>query len=180
MHSVLLGLGSNIGDRIEFIAAAVRAIADFDRTVVDDVSGVYHTEPVGEVQQDYFLNLCISVKTDLDPEEFHLKVKELERQIGRKKSERWGPREIDIDILLFDAMIIRTEQLTVPHREIVNRRFVLHPMAEIAPMMQHPVEKKSSRQMLEECTDTHSIEYSEKFTSQLLMLINDSIAHPTV
>lgn len=180
MHTVILGLGSNIGDRIEFIAAAIRAVADFERTVVDDVSGVYHTEPVGDVRQEYFLNLCVSVKTDLDPEEFHRKVKALERQIGRKRSERWGPREIDIDILLFDALIILTEQLTVPHREMVNRRFVLQPMAEIAPMMLHPVEKKSSRQMLEECTDAHTIEYSENFTSQLLALINDSIAHPTV
>ena len=107
-HTVLLGLGSNIGDRIEFITTAIRAIADLERTVVDDVSGVYHTEPVGDVAQDYFLNVCISVKTDLDVVEFHRSIKSMEKDIGRQQSVRWGPREIDIDILFFDATVFQT------------------------------------------------------------------------
>ena len=179
-HTVLLGLGSNIGDRIEFIAIAIRAIADLDRTVVDDVSGVYHTEPVGDVVQDYFLNVCISVKTDLDVEEFHRSIKKMEKDIGRQQSTRWGPREIDIDILFFDATVVQTEHLTIPHREIVNRRFVLQPLSEIAPMAVHPVERRSVEQLLAECTDAHAIEFDGKYSTQLLALINDSIANPTV
>jgi dihydroneopterin aldolase/2-amino-4-hydroxy-6-hydroxymethyldihydropteridine diphosphokinase len=179
-HTVLLGLGSNIGDRIEFIATAIHAIADLEQTVVDDISGVYHTEPVGDVVQEYFLNVCISVKTDLDVFEFHDRMKKIEKDIGRQQSERWGPREIDIDILFFDSSVLRTERLTVPHREIVNRRFVLQPLSEIAPMAIHPVEQRSVKQLLAECTDTHAIEFAGKYTTQLLALINDSIANPTV
>ncbi|MHB1051065.1 MAG: 2-amino-4-hydroxy-6-hydroxymethyldihydropteridine diphosphokinase [Bacteroidota bacterium] len=179
-HAVLLGLGSNIGDRIEFIATAIRAIADLEYTVVDDISGVYHTEPVGEVVQDYFLNVCISAKTDLDAFDFHSQIKKIETEIGRQQSVHWGPREIDIDILFFDSAVMQTENLTIPHREIVNRRFVLQPLSEIAPMAMHPVEKRSVDQLLAECTDSHAIEFAGKYTTQLLALINDSIANPTV
>ena len=179
-HSVYLGLGSNVGDRMEYLAAAIRGIADFDMTVVDDVSNVYKTEPVGDVPQNDFLNLCISVKTDLNHFAFHRRMKDLEQMIGRTESVRWGPREIDIDLLFFDAIVVNTSVLTIPHKEIINRKFVLQPLSEIAPLFVHPAYKKSLSELNNEAVDDHAIEYSEQFTTQLHTLTNDSITNPTV
>lgn len=179
-HTVYLGLGSNVGDRIEFLAAAIRGIADFDRTVVDSVSHVYQTEPIGDVTQNEFLNLAVSVHTDLTHQEFHQKMKWLEKEIGRTESERWGPREIDIDLLLFDSLIINSDELRIPHGEIVQRKFVLQPLSEIAPNKVHPVEHKSIEELHNETTDSHKVTFSEPYTTQLFALINDSITNPTV
>ncbi|MFA6468319.1 MAG: 2-amino-4-hydroxy-6-hydroxymethyldihydropteridine diphosphokinase [Bacteroidota bacterium] len=179
-HAIYLGLGSNVGDKVEFLAAAIRGIADFDMTVVDAVSDIYQTEPVGTVVQDDFLNLAVSVRTDLTVEEFHAKMKWLEQEIGRKESERWGPREIDIDLLFFDAVIMETEKLRIPHRELVNRKFVLQPLADIAPMMIHPEEHKSIEELNNETTDCHRVVRSDMHTATLFALINDSITNPTI
>jgi dihydroneopterin aldolase/2-amino-4-hydroxy-6-hydroxymethyldihydropteridine diphosphokinase len=179
-HSVYLGLGSNVGESIGFIAAAIRGIADFEATVVDAVSTVYQTEPVGNVQQNDFLNMAVSVQTDLTVQQFHQKLKWLEKEIGRTESERWGPREIDIDLLFFDAMIITTDDLQIPHREIIQRKFVLQPLSEIAPNKVHPVLRKTIEELNNKTTDRHGVSYSEAHTSQLFALINDSITNPTV
>ena len=179
-HSVYLGLGSNVGDRVEFLAAAIRGVADFDATVVDAVSNVYQTEPVGDVVQNEFLNLAVSVQTDLSYQQFHQKMKWLEQEIGRTESERWGPREIDIDLLLFDSVIVNTDDLQIPHREIIQRKFVLQPLSEIAPNKVHPIAHKTIEELHNETTDSHGVTYSEGHTSQLFALINDSITNPTV
>ena len=179
-HSVYLGLGSNIGDRIEYLAAAIIGIADFEMTVVDEISGVYVTEPVGNVPQNDFLNLCISVKTGLDHLSFHRRMKVLEEIIGRTESVRWGPREIDIDLLFFDSLIVNSELLTIPHKEIINRKFVLLPLSEIAPALIHPVYKKNIEELNEEADDLHAIAYSEQYTTQLHTLTNDSITNPAL
>jgi len=179
-HVVYLGLGSNVGDRIEYLAAAIRGLSDFEMTVIDDVSNVYETEPVGNVPQQEFLNLCVSIKTDLEYQNFHKKIKELEQAIGRSKSERWGPREIDIDLLFFDSIIFDTEFLTIPHREIINRKFVLQPLSEIAPLFVHPVYKKSIAELNNSAADTHAVVSSEHHTTQLYTLLNDSITNPTI
>ena len=179
-HSVYLGLGSNVGDRIEFLAAAIRGISDFESTVVDSVSNVYKTEPVGNIKQNDFLNLAVSVQTDLSYQQFHQKMKWLEQKIGRTDSERWGSREIDIDLLLFDSLIINTSDLRIPHGEIIRRKFVLQPLSEIAPNKLHPIEHKTIEELHNETTDSHSVIYSELHTSQLFALINDSITNPTV
>ncbi len=179
-HTVYLGLGSNVGDRVEFLAAAIRGIADFEMTVVDAVSDVYQTEPVGNVPQNEFLNLAISVRTDLEHQYFHQKMKVLEQSIGRTESERWGPREIDIDLLLFDSLIIITNAIKIPHVELANRKFVLQPLSEIAPMAIHPVLHKTIEELNNETTDNHGVEYSELHTSKLFSLINDSITNSAV
>ena len=177
-HSVYLGLGSNLGDRIEFLSAAILGIADWEKVVIDAVSNVYLTEPVGDVQQNDFLNLCISVKTDLEHVEFHHKVKELENRIGRTISVHWGPREIDIDLLFFDSLVVNTSSLTIPHKEILNRKFVLKPLSEIASNFIHPIEGRSIEELNANALDDHKIEYSEMYSKQLLNLINDSITNP--
>jgi len=179
-HTVYLGLGSNVGHRIEFLAAAIRGLADFDMTVVDGVSNVYETEPVGDVPQQDFLNLAVSVRTDLDQKEFHRRMKWLEKEIGRTESERWGPREIDIDLLMFDNMVIDTDTVRIPHIELAKRKFVLQPLADIAPMAVHPVLHRTIEALNNETTDNHGVVHSELHTSQLFALINDSITNPTV
>ncbi|KAB2923161.1 MAG: 2-amino-4-hydroxy-6-hydroxymethyldihydropteridine diphosphokinase [Bacteroidetes bacterium] len=180
MQTVLLGLGTNVGDRIAFLAAAVRGIADMPGTVVDDVSSVYETEPVGDVPQPPYLNLCLSAQTSLEVESFHRHIKELERAIGRNDSVRWGPREIDIDILLFGQTVRNDERLHIPHREMVNRNFVLRPLAEIAPNAVHPLLRKSVTELNAASADRHAADVHEVHTHHLMSLINDSIAHPTV
>jgi dihydroneopterin aldolase/2-amino-4-hydroxy-6-hydroxymethyldihydropteridine diphosphokinase len=180
-HTVLLGLGSNKGNRIELLASAIRGIAQFPETMVNEISGVYQTEPVGDVVQDDFLNVCIAVNTVLDLESFHAGMKDLEKRLGRSDtSVKWGPREIDIDLLFFDDAIVATNVLTVPHREIVNRTFVLQPLSDIAPMFVHPVERRSIAVLNAECTDAHAVTFSESFTTQLSALIHDPIAHSSV
>jgi dihydroneopterin aldolase/2-amino-4-hydroxy-6-hydroxymethyldihydropteridine diphosphokinase len=179
-HTVYLSLGSNVGDRIEFLAAAIRGITDFSKTVVDDISSVYLTEPVGGVPQPDFLNVCISVRTDLACHDFHLLMKALEKKIGRTETVRWGPREIDIDLLFFDHTVVHSELLTIPHKEIVNRKFVLQPLSDIAPMFVHPEVNKTIIELLHHANDTHGIKRSELHTSQLLLMINDSIAAPSI
>lgn len=177
---VFLGLGSNIGDKVTFLAMAIRRIGELENTSVEEVSHVYKTEPVGDIRQDYFLNVCISVKTEMDPEQFHRNIKFLEKSIGRMESQRWGPREIDIDILLFGSLVISNNAVTIPHREIVNRKFVLQPLSDIAPLLEHPVEKKSILQLNRECSDPHAVEYSEIFSSQLTLLIHDPTSNQAV
>jgi 2-amino-4-hydroxy-6-hydroxymethyldihydropteridine diphosphokinase len=179
-HTIYLGLGSNVGHRIEFLAAAVRGIADLDRTVVEAVSGVYETEPVGNIPQSEFLNCACAVRTDLSVEEFHTQMKRLEQEIGRTDSERWGPREIDIDLLFFDSLVLNTDAIRIPHAELINRRFVLQPLSEIAPMMMHPVAHRSIEELLNETSDRHAVTFSGMYTSHLLAMINDSITNATV
>jgi deoxyguanosine kinase len=166
-HSIYLGLGSNVGDRVEFIAAAIRGITDFESTVVDAVSNVYQTEPVGDVEQNDFLNLAVSVQTDLSYQQFHQKMKWLEKEIGRTDSEHWGPREIDIDLLLFDSLVINTDDLRIPHGEIIQRKFVLKPLSEIAPNKVHPIEHKTIEELYNETTDSYGVLYSELHMIQL-------------
>ena len=179
-HTVYLGLGSNVGHRIEFLALAIRGLADLDRSVVDGVSNVYETEPVGNVPQQNFLNLAVSVRTDLDHTEFHRLMKLLEKEIGRTESVLWGPREIDIDLLMFDSIVIDSDTVRIPHRELAKRKFVLQPLSDIAPMALHPLLHKTIEELNNETTDNHGVVHSESNTSQLFALINDSITNPTV
>lgn len=180
-HNVLLGLGSNTGNRIERLASAIRGIGLLEHTTANEISGVYVTEPVGDIVQEDFLNVCVSVTTALDLNLFHASMKDLEKKLGRSASSvRWGPREIDIDVLFFDDVVTATSALTVPHREIVNRKFVLQPLSDIAPMYVHPVERRSIAQLNAECADVHAVTFSESFSTQLSALIHDPIAHPSI
>ncbi len=179
-HDVFLGLGSNVGGRVEFLGAAIRALSDIPMTVVQAVSRVYVTEPVGPVEQNDFLNIAVSINTDQEPLELYEHVKEIETRIGRRESERWGPREIDIDILLIGHQIISGNRLTVPHPQLEQRNFVLYPLADIAAAIIHPVHRKSIAELKEQSNDRHAVTHSESHTSQLLLMINDSITNPTI
>ncbi len=137
--AVFLGLGSNLGDRRSNLAAALRGIEPAVR--IDAVSSLYETAPVGPQDQPAYYNAACRGVTDLTPRALLDHVKAVERELGRSPSAegRWGPREIDIDILLFGDEVVEEEGLTVPPPELANRAFVLAPLAEIAAELLHPV-----------------------------------------
>lgn len=137
INRVFLSLGSNLGDRAQQLREAVRAIQSLGQVLA--VSSAYETEPVGELNQPAFLNAIVEIKTALEPLELLNAVKTIEDALGRAPRERWGPREIDIDIVLMGDTVLETDRLKLPHPEFRKRRFVLVPLAEIAPDLPDPV-----------------------------------------
>ena len=142
MHSVFLGLGSNIGDRLKFISNAVSEIKNNGNIRLIKSSSVYKTEPWGEKHQNTFLNIAIEISTSYTPDELLLFIKDTEIKLGRTGRSRWAEREIDIDILFYDNLVMKKSGLEIPHPEIQNRNFVLIPLNDIAPDFVHPVLKK--------------------------------------
>jgi 2-amino-4-hydroxy-6-hydroxymethyldihydropteridine diphosphokinase len=136
---VLLSLGSNLGDRGAHLRAALDALDRLEGVAVTAVSHAYETEPVGKTDQPVFVNVAAEIETDLEPLELLNAVKSIERGLGRVPAERWGPRVIDIDLVLWGETVLRTPELTLPHREFRKRAFVLAPLAEIAPGAVDPV-----------------------------------------
>jgi 2-amino-4-hydroxy-6-hydroxymethyldihydropteridine diphosphokinase len=133
-----LGLGSNVGDRLTSLRAA-RAALERWGVEVRASSSVYETAPQGEVpEQPDFLNACLRVETELEPEALLEVCKRVERELGRLDGPRHGPRPIDVDVLLLDALEHRTERLTLPHPELMRRRFVLEPLLELDPELELP------------------------------------------
>lgn len=138
-YSVFLGLGSNMGERQRYLQQAADGTNKIRETKVVWVSSVYETEPWGKTDQPRFLNACVEIETSLTPAELVVETKAVEQNIGRTSAGHWGPREIDVDILLYDGLVFEGEDVTVPHPELENRRFVLVPLQEIAPDLVHPV-----------------------------------------
>ncbi len=137
MAEVYLGLGSNLGDRERNIVEAVKRLGEKVR--ITRLSSLYETEPVGYAAQPWFLNAVCAGETDLAPYPLLDFLKAIEREMGRGEGIRWGPRVIDLDILLYDGLVLSDEKLTIPHPRLHERRFVLVPLAEIAPDLAHPV-----------------------------------------
>lgn len=136
---IYLSLGSNVGDRHALIARALDRLDAHPGIRIRCVSGWYETEPVGGVPQGDFVNIAAGVETGLSPLELLAAVKDVERALGRDTPVRWGPRAIDIDVILWGDRIDASETLTLPHPEFRSRRFVLAPLAEIAPDAVDPV-----------------------------------------
>jgi len=130
---VFVGLGANLGDRAANLRAALERIAALPETRLVRVSAIRETEPWGVTDQPPFLNAAAELCTALEPEALLSALKEIERALGRTPSCRWGPRLIDIDLLLYGDRAVRTESLTLPHPGILERPFVREPLAEIAP-----------------------------------------------
>jgi len=135
-----IGLGGNLGDRQSFLDKAVAALQEHERLSVVQVSSYYETEPVGgPPDAPLFLNAVVQVETDLEPRELLAVLLDIERQLGRVRGERNAPRTIDLDLLLYDDLILNDPGLTIPHPRMHERGFVLEPMAEIAPDLVHPI-----------------------------------------
>jgi 2-amino-4-hydroxy-6-hydroxymethyldihydropteridine diphosphokinase len=143
--TVYLSLGSNLGDREANLAAALQKIAALGEVAA--VSSCYETEPVDYLAQPWFLNCAAAVSTDLMPRQFLAALQKIEREMGRRRAQPKGPRIIDLDILLFGSSVVETPQLTIPHPAMHQRRFVLEPLAEIAPEVRHPVFKRTIREL---------------------------------
>lgn len=132
-----LGLGSNLGDRAGMLSAALRLLAGRDLRIVR-TSCVYESPPWGKTDQPAFLNQVVEIETTLSPQGLLARCREVEERLGRVRRERWGPRTIDIDILLYGDRQIDTPDLVVPHAELRRRAFVLVPLAELAPALRLP------------------------------------------
>lgn len=143
--TVYLSLGSNVGDRQANLEQAIMEMAKIG--TVQKRSALYETEPMEVTDQPWFLNMAVELETELMPKQFIAAVLDIERSMGRKRTKKKGPRTIDIDVVLFGKSIIEMRGLTVPHPAMHQRRFVLEPMAEIAPEVRHPVYKKTMREL---------------------------------
>jgi 2-amino-4-hydroxy-6-hydroxymethyldihydropteridine diphosphokinase len=138
MAVVYLGLGSNLGDRTQYLVCACAMLHQQAALTVQAVSSLYHTAPVGFTDQAWFLNAVARVHTTLSPQVLLSVTQATERHLGRTPGRRWGPRVIDIDILLYDALTLHTPALTIPHAALHKRAFVLVPLHELAPDLQLP------------------------------------------
>jgi 2-amino-4-hydroxy-6-hydroxymethyldihydropteridine diphosphokinase len=149
MSSAYIGIGSNLGDKEENCAKALSLLEQKGIKIVRP-SSVIETEPWGVREQQKFLNMAVEVTTDLLPDQLLRKLKEVEAELGRAETTRWGPRVIDLDILFYDDMVYSSPELEIPHPHMHEREFVLMPLCEIAPDKIHPVLKKSVQEMLSE------------------------------
>jgi 2-amino-4-hydroxy-6-hydroxymethyldihydropteridine diphosphokinase len=140
-----LSLGSNVGDREAQLRDAQARLAAAGRVVA--ASPLYETEPVEFTQQPLFLNFVIALETSMTPQQLMAAILRIEEEMGRRRVQKKGPRPIDIDILLFDEVILDSANLTIPHPAMDQRRFVLEPLAEIAPEVLHPVLKRTIREL---------------------------------
>ncbi len=135
MKKVYIALGSNIQPRLTYLDQAIEQLAKHDQIVIKGQSSIYETDPVGFVEQEQFLNMVIEVETDLGPNSLLSICQSIEGNLGRKREVRWGPRTIDLDILVYNQENIETERLILPHPRLHERAFVLIPLAEINPFL---------------------------------------------
>lgn len=155
MARVYLALGSNLGNRLQHLRDAVQQLEQNVR--VSQVSAVYDTEPWGVAAQSRFLNIAVEGETALEPLALLEFLKTIEREMGRTETARYGPRVIDLDLLLYDDLIFKNDVLEIPHPRLAERRFVLVPLVEIAPDVQHPRLKQSARELLARLADNDDV-----------------------
>ncbi len=136
-----LSLGSNVGDRKAHLRDALARLGRLGRVVA--VSSFYETEPVEFTRQPWFLNCAVALETSQTPRKLMTAILRIEEEMGRRRVQKKGPRSVDIDILMFENIVMDSKELTIPHPAMHQRRFVLEPLAEIAPELLHPVLKKT-------------------------------------
>ena len=153
MNNAVVSLGSNLGDRLSNLSAAIDRISALPCRLLKS-SSVYETAPWGNTHQPSFLNQVIEVETGHDVSSLMTGLLSVEEALGRKRMQKWEPRVIDLDILFFNEDIVETEKVVIPHRHLHERRFVLEPLHEILPLKVHPGLKKNISRLLEELNDT--------------------------
>lgn len=152
-----IGIGSNLGDRVSLCRRAIDEIGKFPRSHVSVRASFYDTEPLEYSDQERFINTVVEVRTELAPEDLFAACLDVERLLGRERAMRYGPRTIDLDLLLYGDAVVRSEYLVLPHPKLHLRRFVLEPLAEIAPGAVHPVLKRRIRDLLEELAEDQDV-----------------------
>ena len=148
-HTAYIAMGSNMGDREAYIKEAVKKLQNDENCTVEKVSDLIVTKPVGDVIQDDFLNGCMKIKTLYQPYELLDRLHEIENEAKRERKIKWGPRTLDLDIILYDNLIVDDESLIIPHIEMHKRLFVLKPLAQIAPYAYNPALGKTAAELLE-------------------------------
>ena len=156
MPLVYIGFGSNIGDRLKHTQNAIDALSKTEGITLEQISSIYKTDPVGYEAQGEFLNGVVAIQTTLPPLSLLHTLKDIETAVGRQHRTRWGPREIDLDLLIYGDLCLQAAKLTVPHPEMHLRRFVLVPLAEIAPNLVHPIFQKTVQILLSRLKDDKS------------------------
>ena len=144
---VLMSLGSNQGNRLIMLTKAISELARSGFCIIDR-SKIWETTPWGFTDQPRFLNMCISTETDLSPEKMIEMVKTIEERLGKTKKIKWGPRNIDIDVIAIGELVLETTELSVPHPHMHERAFVLIPLREIAPQFRHPITGRTVDEMI--------------------------------
>ena len=157
MAHAYIGFGSNIDDRLNYITEALQLLLKPDSISLIQISSLYETEPVGYEEQDWFLNGVVAVETGLPVHQLLTLLKEIEGVVGRQHRVRWGPREVDLDLLIYDQCCINTPDLIVPHPEMHQRSFVLVPFAAIAPDVRHPILGQNIRTLLTNLNDEKAV-----------------------
>ena len=152
MAEAYVGLGTNQGNRHQNLADAIRALCE--RVIVLDRSSIYRTKAWGLEDQPDFFNQVLHVQTELSPIDLLEVIQEIEHKLGRQRAIRWGPRSIDLDILLYGDVILHTESLQIPHPGIPDRNFVLSGLMDLAPNLKHPALGKTIRELYLQCLDT--------------------------
>ena len=147
-HTAYVALGSNLGDREAFLKMGIDGVNAHPFCRVEETAPVYTTTPYGGVKQGEFLNTVMKVRTLLEPEPLLDLLQSLEQKAGRERKVHWGPRTLDLDILLYDDLILDEEELHIPHIEMYKRDFVLKPLCQIAPYARHPVYNRTAAELL--------------------------------
>lgn len=155
-HKIYLSLGSNLGDRAAQIEKALTRLSE-EGVRITKRSSLYETEPVEFHKQGWFLNCAVEAETILTPKQLLRVVRDIEKELGRKRVVRSGPRTLDIDILIYDDVLMSGKDLEIPHPRMSHRRFVLIPMVEIAPSLRHPALHLTMSQLLEATSDRSQI-----------------------
>jgi 2-amino-4-hydroxy-6-hydroxymethyldihydropteridine diphosphokinase len=159
IDNIFLGLGSNKGDRLKYLQQAAKEISFQDKCRVTKYSSIYETTPIGNAVQNNYYNAVIEIETVLGAYDLFFFLKSIEAKLGRDAIfEKWGPREIDIDLLFYNSLTYDNNQLTLPHPEILNRDFVIIPLLEIAPNFVHPVLKKPFDEIDLAFEETHIVQ----------------------
>lgn len=149
-HTAYLAMGSNMGDKVQYISGAIRALTAHPQIKVMKVSDLIQSKPYGVTDQESFLNGALEIETLLEPEELLDALHDMEDAAGRVRVRRWGPRTLDIDIIFYDKLIYESDNVVIPHPDMQNRDFVLDPLSTLAPYYRHPILGKTVMQLYQE------------------------------